>query len=66
MQFHIFDIISVVVIGLIAIAFITRTYLKMRKNKCATICSGCSTESCSTKSFKAKDNKKVIHLKSMT
>lgn len=63
MQLHILDLLSTGIIGLIALAFILRTYFKMRKNKCATICSGCSGSSCSTKVFKPDADKKIILLK---
>jgi|GEM_PF-5558212 len=65
MQLHILDILSTGTIGLIALAFVLRTYFKMRKNKCATICNGCSGgTSCSTKVFKSSD-KKIIPLKAI-
>jgi hypothetical protein len=64
MQLHTLDILSTGAIGLIALAFVLRTYFKMRKNKCATICNGCSGASCSTKIFKS--DKKTILLKAIS
>lgn len=62
MQLHTLDILSTGTVGLIALAFVLRTYFKMRKNKCAAICNGCSGGiSCSTKVFKS--DKKIIPLK---
>ncbi|MCE3268591.1 MAG: hypothetical protein K0R49_843 [Burkholderiales bacterium] len=66
MQFHLLDILSTGLIGLIALVFMLHTYFKMRKNKCATICNGCSGgSSCSTKVFKADPAKKVISIKAI-
>lgn len=59
MHFAVSDILSVSAVGLIASAFLIHLFFKMRKNKCATICSGCSGSNCSTKSF-AIDNLKAI------
>jgi hypothetical protein len=50
-NFSTFDILAVSVIGLIAIIFLIRTFIKMRKNKSVTMCNGCSGNSCSTKTF---------------
>jgi len=63
MPFHILDIMSVSCIGVFAIGFLFINYKKMKKNKCATICSGCSGGSCSSKSFVT--DKKTIVLKSI-
>jgi hypothetical protein len=58
------DILGTSFIGIIALIYILRTYFKMRKNKCATICNGCSGgTSCSTKVFKF--NTKAIPLKAI-
>lgn len=61
MNFHMLDIMSVGCIGFLAIFFLYNNYKKIKKNKCATICSGCSVGSCSTKSFVV--DKKTIILK---
>ncbi len=58
MHFALVDIISVSVIGFVAVSFLTRLFFKMRTNKCITVCSGCSGGSCSTKSF-ATTNKVI-------
>ncbi len=64
MHLHLLDILGTGAIGIIALVFVLRTYLKMRKNKCATICNGCSGgTSCSTKVFKS--DKKTIPLKAI-
>lgn len=54
MGFHLFDLLSVAFIILMACGFIIRTYLKMRSNSCATLCNGCSGSKCSTRSFVTK------------
>lgn len=56
MQFAMTDILSVALIGLIAVAFLVRLFFKMRKNKCITVCSGCQGNSCSTKNFAKLQN----------
>ena len=61
MDKHMLDIFSVVVIMLIACTFILRTYLKMRKNKCLTMCNGCSGGVCSKRSF-ATSGTKIIKI----
>lgn len=66
MEFKFFDILSVSIIGITALVFVFRAFGKMRKNKCATLCNGCSGSPCSTKKFQSKSNKKVISLKSTT
>ncbi|HMT02893.1 MAG TPA: hypothetical protein PKD00_06215 [Burkholderiales bacterium] len=52
MGFHILDILSVAIIGLITIFFVIKSIIKTANNKCETICMGCSNSgSCSTKNF---------------
>jgi len=54
-RFSTFDILAVAVIGIIAVLFLARVFIKMRKNKCATMCNGCNGGSCSTRVFGASD-----------
>ena len=61
MNHHWLDLSAVIVIGCGAIVFMLRTYSKMRKNSCATMCNGCSAGGCSTKSF--APNNKVATIK---
>lgn len=63
MNNHLLDVISVIIIGIGACSFILKNYLKMRKNKCATMCSSCSGGSCSTKNFANKSENTVISIK---
>lgn len=65
MNNHFLDIFSVSCIILFASIWLIRMFLKMRKNKCVTMCSGCSGGSCSTKSFANKSaiNKQTIPIK---
>jgi hypothetical protein len=53
------DLLSVGLIGIAAIFFMFRTYRKIRKNSCATLCNGCSTKGCATKSFTAAKVKTI-------
>lgn len=62
MSKHILDILSVTIVGLIAVGYLVKTYFKMKKNKCATICSGCSGNSCNSRSFANSGNKGIIKL----
>lgn len=50
---HFWDILIVSIIGILALAYLAKTIIKMRKNKCATMCNGCGGDTCSTKSFAA-------------
>ena len=64
MSKHFLDMLSVGVILLMACIWLVRTFIKMRQNKCATVCSGCSGGSCSTKSFaKTKSGNNIIAIK---
>ncbi len=54
MSSHFLDIFSVSSIILFAVVWLVRMFFKMRKNKCVTMCSGCSGGACSTKSFAKK------------
>ena len=58
MHFAIVDILSVSVVGVVAIGFLVRLFFRMRTNSCITVCSGCSGGTCSTKSF-ATSNKTI-------
>ena len=51
MHFALTDILAVTVICLVAVLFLIRLFVRMRKDKCVTVCNGCSGSSCSTKSF---------------
>ena len=52
MGFHILDILSVAIIGVITIFFVIKSIIKTANNKCVNICAGCSNSgSCSTKNF---------------
>lgn len=53
---HILDILAISAIGVAALAYLYHMVKTMRKNKCATLCSGCSTGSCSTKNFANVDS----------
>ncbi len=49
MGFHILDVLSVTIIGLITIFFVIKSIKKTANNKCVTVCSGCSNSGgCST------------------
>lgn len=62
MHFALYDILSVGAIGIVALAFLIHLFFKMKKNKCVTICNGCSGGGCSTKSFADKTPKNIeIH-----
>ena len=63
MNKHFLDMLSVGVIILFACIWLVRTFIKMRQNKCVTVCSGCSGGSCSTKSFGATKQNKYINIK---
>jgi hypothetical protein len=59
-QFSFIDIISVAVIILSAMLWLSRTYMRVRKNHCSGLCNGCnSNNSCGSKSF-ATVSKKTI------
>lgn len=62
MSKHILDVLSIAIVGLVAVGYLVRTYFKMRKNKCATICSGCSRNSCNSRSFANYGNKGIIKI----
>lgn len=51
MHFAIVDVLTVTLIGLVAIIFLVRLGLKMRKDKTISLCSGCTKSGCSSKSF---------------
>ena len=61
MHFALVDIISVSVVGVIAVGFLARLFFRMRTDKCVTVCSGCSGGSCSTKSFATTNKTIPIH-----
>lgn len=50
-HFQVYDILSVMLIISTAVFWLARICIKMRKNKCATICSGCTGVSCNSKTF---------------
>ena len=62
MHFALTDILAVATIGLVAVIFLIRLFARMRKDKCVTVCSGCSGGSCSTKSFATKNPAKSIQI----
>ena len=64
MLFHCLDIMSVSCVVAIAVGFLYYNYKKIKTGTCATLCSGCSGSSCSSKSFAS--DKKVIILKVIT
>lgn len=65
MHFALIDIISVGIMGLLAIIFLCNMFFKMRKDKCVTVCSGCSSgNACSTKNF-ADKKIKIFRLRSL-
>ncbi|MCX8513999.1 MAG: hypothetical protein ORN24_00340 [Burkholderiales bacterium] len=52
---HVLDILGVSLLLFTAVTVLYRNFSKMRKAKgCATLCNGCSANSCSTKVFKIK------------
>ncbi len=61
MHFALVDIVSVSVVGAVAVGFLIRLFFKMRTNKCITVCSGCSGAACSTKSFATANKIIPIH-----
>ena len=65
MSKHFLDMLSVGVIILFACIWLIRTFIKMRQNKCATVCSGCSGGSFSTKSFVNTKQNNAINIKSI-
>ena len=63
MNKHFLDMLSVGVIILFACIWLVRTFIKIRQNKCVTVCSGCSGGSCSTKSFVGKKQNNSTNIK---
>lgn len=56
-HFQVYDILSVMLIISAAVLWLMHIFVKMHKNKCATICSGCTRTSCNSKTFtKAPSN----------
>ena len=51
MPFAIMDVLTVGLIILLALIFLVRLGLKMRKDKTISLCTGCIKSECSTKSF---------------
>mgnify|MGYP000275809797 CR=1 FL=1 len=52
MHFALMDTLSISVIGIVALVFLCRLFFKMRRDKCITVCNGCSSGGhCSTKNF---------------
>ncbi|MBP9743006.1 MAG: FeoB-associated Cys-rich membrane protein [Burkholderiales bacterium] len=62
LQFNIVDILSVGFIVIGAALFIIYTIFRMHKDKCATMCNGCSKNSCSVKDFSTAAPIKIIKL----
>jgi hypothetical protein len=60
-NYQLFDIIGVGLIITLAVLWLMRIVIKMRNNKCATVCSGCSANKCSTKSFATKVSKNIAN-----
>jgi hypothetical protein len=50
---HFLDVLGVGILLFAAVTVLYKNFIKMKKAKgCATLCNGCSTNSCSTKVFK--------------
>lgn len=62
LYFSIVDVLSVVFIVVGAILFLIHTMFRMHKDKCITLCNGCSKTRCSAKDFSTTAPIKIIKL----
>lgn len=51
LYYSLFDIVGVSLLVVAAFWCIIRTFIKVSSNKCGTICNGCTTSKCKTKTF---------------
>lgn len=62
LHFSIVDVLSICFIVVGAILFLIHTMCRMHKDKCITLCNGCSKTRCSAKDFSTTAPIKIIKL----